>query len=312
MHAHSIVPGKRKRRGSTLLVTTIMSLALASIVLYAVSDTMDASSNVKREDNYARALAAAEYGAELAVSQIGSGLIRAGSGDTAVVEGDFVTGRDGESLYASDAKKSVEQRRIQGAYDGQEFRVRVRSARQVYGNAENDAVAADLVNRGWLTAPGNAGTPFGELEAWQFQDVYEITSSAQHADINKGATLPPEVRSRPVVQAIVRFDYSSPLGDLLNNIGLIHSEQASRIQPTWNPNTQRENALAGIGAYGSRTNFAWPLTGNLPVDDNNFVATGEDHYLTKHFINSPVHATQDVPVRQFVENAKFFGATGAN
>ena len=224
---------KKGRQGSVLLIALVLFVALTAVVGYAVLDSLNASSNARREDNYARALSAAEYGAELAIGEIATGVITSGSTEGALVLGDFVTGtRTDPKLFSNAEGQAVEQRRISGLYDGQEFRVKVRSARQVYGNPDDDA-AKDLIERGWLRAPENAEVADETLKAYQFRDIYEVTATALHEKAADGGRVPAELVGRPVVQAVVNFNFGGTTSKLLDpDSGLIHSEDPANFQIT--------------------------------------------------------------------------------
>ncbi len=315
MYATTQTSRTNGQRGSALLIALVMTMSLAAIVTYAVTDTMDSHANARREDNSARALSAAEYGAELAISEVGRQIYvdDAYLRDSSRVIGDFVSGEKGDKYY----RKTVDQRRIRGLFDNQEFRVRVRSARQVYGNPK-DPVARDLLSRGWLKAPKNYDVKFGTIKARQFRDMYEITSTARnstYAESTVDDTAPkvrPELMGQATVQAIVRLDWKSPLGDMLDRIGLIHMEKPSRFQ-------LKANKTQWYDWYAKAKN-------GVPIPDNNLVAmadmtnqevynvkaTGEDHYLVKYIraITEQTVITIIQPWKLYTNQANYFGATG--
>ncbi len=308
---------KAKRRGSAMLITIILSLAMASVVMYAVSDTMSANKSAQREDNYARALAAAEYGAELAITEIGKDLIKDGDNDTSLVLGDFVVGENNgaKTLFRDKTRQAVEQRRIAGKFDNQDFRVRVRSARQVYGHPD-DTLAEDLIRRGWLSAPENAEIPLGEIRAYQFQDIYEITSSAQDARITHLDNVSSEYHTRPVIQAVVKYDYASPLDDLLNKLGVIHQEDAARMQVSGGYNQQvdwdgignKRHEYFGNAAY-TAADYETVGVGEAPMKAvYNLAVSGEDHNLVKRFVSSVVANRIIVPWKLKTNEQQYFGA----
>ncbi len=315
-------PHRAGERGSAMLITMIISLAMASVVMYAVSDTMNANKSAQREDNYARALAAAEYGAELAISEIGKGLKFDGDKDTSLVLGDFVVGENNgaQTLYNDKTNQAWEQRRITGKYDNQDFRVQVRSARQVYNTAISDVgdkLSEYLVDIGWQKAPDNASIPLGEIKAYQFQDIYEITSSAQDARVTTlGPTVSTEFQTRPVIQAVVKFDYESPLDDLLNKLGVIHQEDAAHLQvlPGTNTLIDYDNLEGPKHLYVGTNEFkpgewASGQPGTIPTKEvYNLAVSGEDHNLTKHFSKSVSQSRILTPLKLETEDPQFFGA----
>ncbi len=313
-----------KKRGSAMLITMILSLAMASVVMYAVSDTMNANKNAQREDNYARALAAAEYGAELTISEIGKSLVKAGNRDTSLVLGDFVVGENNgaKTLYTDKvAVKAWEQRRIGGKFDNQDFRVQVRSARQVYNTAntseDKNKLSQELVSRGWLRAPENASIPIGEIKAYEFQDIYEITSSAQDARVTSlKEKVGSEYQTRPVIQAVVKFDYESPLDDLLNKIGVIHQEDAARLQVTggFNSNVDWDNLRAPRYMYFGTNGFK-PEEYNQSFLEPaatkqvyNLAVSGEDHNIVKYFVNDIASNRILTPWKLSTNDQQYFGA----
>ncbi|MCC8109157.1 MAG: hypothetical protein LIQ30_08970 [Planctomycetes bacterium] len=304
----------RGQRGSALLIALVMTMSLAAIVTYAVSDTMDSHANAKREDNTARALAAAEYGAELAISEIGRNIyVEDGRQlhDAAPVVGDFVSGKDGDKYYPY----TVDQRRIRGLFDSQEFRVRVRSARQVYANPQ-DRIANDLLSRGWLKAPKNYEKPFGSIKARQFRDIYEITSTARNRQLTEladsSARVKPEHMGQATVQAVVRLDWKSPLSDLLDNIGLLHLERSSRFKLKANKTRWYDWYAKAKAGTPIPDNNVVPETAMMDQEVYNVTATGEDHYLVK-FIRSITEQTTITiiqPWKLYTNQANYFGATG--
>ncbi|MDR2392340.1 MAG: hypothetical protein LBE84_11770, partial [Planctomycetota bacterium] len=67
---------KESRRGSALLLVMVLSLMIIGAVTVTFTLTHEGTVSTRESVNYAQAEAAAEYGAELAISQLTSGLVK--------------------------------------------------------------------------------------------------------------------------------------------------------------------------------------------------------------------------------------------
>ncbi|MDR2390624.1 MAG: hypothetical protein LBE84_02940, partial [Planctomycetota bacterium] len=113
-------PKKESRRGSALLLVMVLSLMIIGMVTVTLTLTREGTVNTRESVNYAQAEAAAEYGAELAISQLTSGLVKDPTGKTVV--GDWVSGSgDNPAFFVSDSGAAPDQRRIGGVYGDYEF-----------------------------------------------------------------------------------------------------------------------------------------------------------------------------------------------
>lgn len=263
------------RRGGALIIVFLMGIALSSILLVGAADTMRASRTEHMQTNVAEAEAAAEYGAELAISQ----LIKEASatGDSApLVDGDFVMGRfglnAGENLYVdSNGQTATDQRRIAGLHGDYQFRVRVRSARlahDVNGGGTNRTLPAS-----WLSEPSAFDYTAG---AAKFTDVYEITASAQHMGIVDGTLTRSIDAPMATVRTVVEMERRGGSTEF-DEMAALHVERPTDVQMT------------------------------------NMLVTGEDHYLVNFYTGTST-ADVTVPVdpgQGAASNADFTSAEGA-
>ena len=297
MHSQTPVAG---RRGSALVAALILSLALAGAVVLTYNNTMQSSQSSKSNENYSQAVAAAEYGAELAISQLAGGVTRDFVGDQeATITGDWVYGTAGEKLYRVDSVTGVDvaadQRRITGDYNDQPFRVRVRSARFAH--------EAGTKPESWLRNPGSF--EFGSGLDYEFGDVYEITSTARYRDGASGTTNP---LTQAVVRTVVDFKYKNPLDALINKTAAFHNELPERFQPTSNYNSEfvwDDDTKRGSSCSTPAQDTPPPT---IPV--HNVKISGEDHYLTKYFMEDVTTDKIVTPLKLSTNEANYFGAYG--
>ena len=337
----SILKNKRRnhhaRRGSALVISLCLAMALASAVLYAVSDSDRANQREAHESNYNRALAAAEYGAELAIANLSSGFIRDGDANSSdTVVGDWIYGStNGEShLYENSEGKAFDQRRITGVYDGHEFRVRVRSARQVYdpGNPPTS-----LSNSGWLYPPENSEIPLGTIKVKEYHDIYEITSTARADvfDVDTGTYKTGSLAVKPVVQAILDFRFLNHAA-IRDRAGVIHLGGEYYEMPlSASVDVSSSNALAMYSpmGFGAASNFE--ITGAMNPEINysdirmrgsneystqikpvpvknvfNVKVSGEDHFISKYFVDDFTPNRIITPWRLTTSDPNYLGALG--
>lgn len=134
------------------------AVALSFMVVYTYKASFDASNSSQAIAVSENADYAAEYAANLAISQL-SGVARNGN----MVTGDWVEA----GIYGSG--KASDQRRIAGAYSDYDFRVQVRSATLAKQNGTMSAA--------WLGAPGSTA---GDI--MNFNNTYEILATARKAN----------------------------------------------------------------------------------------------------------------------------------
>ena len=313
---HKRVYGKKyaTTRGAALLTTLVYSLLFAAVVLFTVRMTNISHEANDVEDNYAQALAAAEYGAELAIAELTAGLEvqapeNSGSNavnDNAVVVGDWILGRDqgAETLFATDAGRAADQRRISGVYDGHHFRVKVRSARLAYGAGEAEDAAGNLkVTAGWLDNPGPF--VFGRDRVHQFKDIYEITATAENNLLDDPQTnggVPARLRPQPVLRTVVRYGINSPLNDMLEVLGPLHAEDPRNFQLRAASNPEPEYDSQGLpllNGDGVKTSLV-----------DNILISGEDHHFNNRALEEYIGSTVTIPEKIATNRANFFAATG--
>ena len=249
---------KTDRRGSTLVATLLLVMALSGLAILAHGNTERGGQEGKISNTQATAQSAAEYGAELAVSLLASGVKTDADGK---VEGDWVS----DSLYEVASSQAADQRRIRGVYDDQEFRVRVRSARLAHENNTRPD--------NWLVKPdanedeGIPGYKYG------YHDVYEITSTARFPDLGSNASNP---AATSVVRTLVELNHKDSRDDLAK-AGAVHNERPENFQ------------VAG---------------------DQNLTISGEDHYLTKYYVDDITTERIITPLKLSTNEANYFGAYG--
>lgn len=303
--------GRPDTRGSALVMTLILSLLFAAVVMFAVRMTHNSHEANDLEDNYSHALAAAEYGAELAIAELTSGLeIRNAEedgsnavNDNAVVVGDWILGRNqGEdTLFATAGGRSTDQRRISGVYGDHHFRVKVRSARLAYGAGDGDGDVG--VKPGWLDNPGEF--VFGRDRVHQFKDLYEITATAENNLLNDPETrgqAPTRLLPRSVVRTVVRYGTNSPLNDMLEVLGPLHAEDPRNFQlrGARNPEPVYDSqGLPLLEGDGVKTTLV-----------DNILISGEDHSLNNRTLEAYSGSTISIPEKIATSRANFFDATG--
>jgi hypothetical protein len=260
-------------RGSILLTVLICSMMLAGILLTALSATRSGSSISREDYNEAQALAAAEYGAALAISRLSAGLVKGVSDkgfDT--IEADWVKGYDGaDTLFTNADGKALDQRRISGVYGEHEFRVRVRSARLAFG----DPTRGPTMPASWLSDDPelvNKDFAFGEDKDTTFSDIYEITSTARNLDAGKAGGF---LSNAPVVKTVIGLAVKDSGRDMLDNVGETHLDAP-------------ENFLLQQG-----TSETW--LSNLQTGKSGYAEvasvkiSGEDHALTNYAAQVPAN-----------------------
>jgi hypothetical protein len=205
----------------------LLCIALLDLFLVAFATSRRANVDTTEGDNYAAATAAAEYGANLAVAQLTSGVSTeklADDDEKLTVAGDWVGGtKDAPSLFTIDGKTSPDQRRIAGVMGDHEFRVRIRSARLAH-DSNNDG-ANPTMSPTWLSDPGKFR--FGVDRDFEFGDVYEITATAQNLKSGRVGGL---LAARPVVQTVIGVQNDNPMGSILNDVGVGHIESPQNFQ----------------------------------------------------------------------------------
>lgn len=303
MFAHLKNSQNAARRGSVMIVTLMLSLALASVVMYSMSDSMTAQSVNQREGNYASALAAAEYGAELAIAELGRGLVLrpdadGRTGDQSIVVGDWVLGDSGGhgTLYSVGGTLAKDQRRIAGNFNDQEFRVRVRSARLAYDSGYVGGGSGQSLPDGWVTYPGEF--EYGADKAYQFSDVYEITSTARHINAGRG-NIGGRLAETPVVQALVSLKYSSFTDNMLDDSAVLHLEKPEHFTFT--------------GGMTPVPDMDAPIAPGQPQTLKsvyNISITGEDHNLIKQHVEKVQTEQIVTPLKLTTNKQNFFGAYG--
>lgn len=312
-------------RGSVMLCVLLFIVAAASIALYAVNDTMNARQVNLREETYANGLSAAEYGAELAISEIAKGLVlnpdEAGKfSDLSTVRGDWVLGQqDGATtLYTSNGVTDPEQRRIAGNFNEHEFRVRVRSTRQAYeSNLVGDGSDQPLP-AGWLWDPGQFA--FNKDKVYSFRDVYEITSTARPRGISEGEKVNAAAYSEPVVQAVIEYQYESPLGSLMSGATLMLEKPENFIPVAAETQVIDHDAPVAFHTTASiQSESAYAATEPIAISGPmqqlktiyNISVSGEDHDIRKQSIPQVVTDRITTPLRLTTNEARFFNATGS-
>lgn len=213
----------RSRRGAAIVAALLASLALTLLAAYIFDQSLSSQRMVTLRESDAKSVAAAEYGARLAISEITSSMRREGG-----AAGDWIGGTDGSTLYVDDRGVTAkDQRRLRGFLGDREFRVLVRSA----------GLAKDNVTKpnSWLWKPGDD------------EALYEITAAARHRDEDR-LKLGQEQRVQAAVRTVVGFNSKSGVGDE-DNPAANRLELPGNFQPAMGPNIKISGEDHSINKY---------------------------------------------------------------
>ncbi|MDR1535394.1 MAG: pilus assembly PilX N-terminal domain-containing protein [Planctomycetota bacterium] len=175
--------GRPGERGSALVSAALVCLVLSAMALYVFNRSSVSTSSAQLRGNYADAEKAAEYGAKLAISEISSWMER--NKDNPDISGDWVLGLNNSLFVDKAGTVAADQRRIQGYFGDQEFRVLVRSV----GLAKKN----ETMDTDWMWTPG------------ENDRVYEIVSAARNRNAGQGVQA--ELLTQAGVQAVVNFKF---------------------------------------------------------------------------------------------------------
>lgn len=258
---------RRSRRGSALLAVAYLGVVLAGVVgMYFYRSSLTASTESLVRENISGAQTAANYAAELVISNLTDmDYVVNSEGKKVSVAADWV----GINPYGPDNDTKVE-RRISGRLGDFDYRVRVRAVRETKEN--------HVMPDAWLSSVDLPYYNYGVDELRTFTGAYEVTASARYRHSGKvgdRATLAYDSS----IRTVVGLSYNS-LANFQDELAVYHTNQPSGFNEDMTQTTVTVPGILDSGSGGG-TDPSAPQPVAVPV----FNVGGEDHYAVKASYN---------------------------
>ncbi|MDR1613364.1 MAG: hypothetical protein LBT97_11380 [Planctomycetota bacterium] len=238
------------RRGSALIFALLAAAVLAASVATVSNSSFRATQSLNADDSDADSMAAAEFGADLAMADISAWSRQEGNSGK-----DWAYGNNGDRLYRDPmGNPAPDNRRFQGFLGDREFRVMVRSAALAKSGKTKDPT--------WLWTPD-----VGE-------QLYEIISTARPRDL---AAVPSERRISAILNQVISFNSGKGIPQL-GAMGPLFASNPRYFQPTL---------------------------------DENVTLSGEDHNITKYYVETFPETIISTPLKLTTSTANFMLADGS-
>lgn len=302
----TIVENRRNRRGSALMMTYLAALLLSFLVIYGYQASVSSGNASKAVANAERTDYAAEYAASLAVAE----LPNVQRGANGKITADWV----GTNLFTDKhGKAGLDQRRIVGDADGQQFRVLVRSARDAFAQGTNPD--------NWINDKGfNGDYIYGEGNDARFKNTYEILATARPESYVRDANRENQLASPTLatfqtssLYGIVEMNFTDNPGVELEDHTVLNLDNGRIFVNSIEKPPVHLQMLKSNQAYAA---FQAPPPGDPLCYSIGTVGgvhlSGEDHNLTTVFPKLTVDSGTNLTGAQRVSisDGKFVAATG--